>query len=114
MSQLTLAAAAGAAADADGDADADGEVPTALGAADAEAAPLTLALGLAVAPAAAADCRIVVFEGPPVNASTAPRVKPSAIGMARGTAIRAARLRGRRRHAGLCPVRIQSTSMSLG
>ena len=88
------------------------EAATALGV--AEAAPLALGLALAVAPAVAADCRIVVFEGPPVNASTAPRTKPSAIGMARGIAIRAARLRGRRRHAGLCPVRIQSTSMLLG
>jgi hypothetical protein len=32
-------------------------------------------------------------------ARTIPRVRPSAIGMARGTAIRAARLRLRRRHA---------------
>ena len=79
----------------------------ALAAADALA--LALALGLAVAPVAA--CLIVVLDGPPVKASTAPSVRPSAIGMARGTAMRAARLCGRRRHAGLCPVRIQSTSM---
>jgi hypothetical protein len=93
--QLTLAAAAGALADA------DGLAPAVTGA-------LADAVGLALA--AAADCLIVVADGPPVNASTTPRTRPSAIGMASGTAIRAARLCGRR-HAGLCPVRIQSTSI---
>ena len=100
MSQLTLAAAAAAGA-------AAVAVGAALATADALALPL--ALGLAVAPVAA--CWIVVLDGPPVKARTAPSVRPSAIGMARGTAMRAARLCGRRRHAGLCPVRIQSTSM---
>src|ERR1700760_2827975 len=97
MLQLTWAAAAGALAIADGLAPA---VATAGALADAD--------GLALA--AAADCLIVVAEGPPVNASTTPRTRPSAIGMASGTAIRAARLCGRR-HTGLCPVRIQSPSM---
>jgi CTP:molybdopterin cytidylyltransferase MocA len=104
--QLTLAAAAGALAEADAGAEGLAIPP---GAADAVAAPLTA--GLALALAAAADCLMVVADGPPVNASTIPRTRPSAIGMASGTAIRAVRLCGRRRHAGLCPVRIQSTSM---
>jgi hypothetical protein len=101
MSQLTLAAAAAAA----------GAVAVAAGLAAALAAADALALGLAVAPAA--DCWMVVLDGPPVNARTAPSVRPNAIGMARGTAMRAARLCGRRRHAGLWPVRIQSTSMMM-
>jgi hypothetical protein len=102
MSQLTFAAAAaGAGAVAVGAAlaaltDGDGVAPGE-------------ALALAVAPAAV--WLMAVLEGPPVNARTAPSVRPRAIGMARGTAMRAARLCGRRRHAGLCPVRIQSTSM---
>jgi hypothetical protein len=70
-----------------------------------------VAPGEALALAPAAVWLMAVLEGPPVNARTAPSVRPRAIGMARGTAMRAARLCGRRRHAGLCPVRIQSTSM---
>jgi hypothetical protein len=43
-----------------------------------------------------------------------PRVRPSAIGMARGTAIRATRLLlPRRRRADRCPLSIQSTSMDV-
>jgi hypothetical protein len=43
-----------------------------------------------------------------------PRVRPSAIGMARGTAIRAARLLlPLRRRADRCPLSIQSTSMDV-
>jgi hypothetical protein len=76
----------------------------------AGAAPLALALAAAVAQSPKADCRIVV-ELPPETAMMIPRVRPSAIGMARGTAIRAARLFRRRRHADPCPLSIQSTSM---
>ena len=57
-----------------------------------------------------ADCSIVVVL-PPETARMIPRVRPSAIGMARGTAMRTARLFPRRRHADLCPLSIQSTSM---
>jgi hypothetical protein len=102
MSQLTFAAAAAGAV----------AVAVAVGAA---LAALTdgdgVAPGEALALAPAAVWLMAVLEGPPVNARTAPSVRPRAIGMARGTAMRAARLCGRRRHAGLCPVRIQSTSM---
>jgi hypothetical protein len=77
------------------------------GAADAGA----LAGALAAAEAhPMADCAIVV-EFPPETAMMIPRVRPSAIGMASGTAIRAARLFPRRRDADLCPLSIQSTSM---
>jgi hypothetical protein len=70
----------------------------------------TLPDGLAKA-ATAADWLIVVVL-PPVIARIIPRVNPKAIGMARGTAIRAARLfLLRRRHADRCPLGIQSTSM---
>jgi hypothetical protein len=100
MSQLTFAAAAA------------GAVAVAVG---AGLAALTdgdgVAPGEALALAPAAVWLMAVLDGPPVNARTAPSVRPRAIGMARGTAMRAARLCGRRRHAGLCPVRIQSTSM---
>src|SRR5581483_4351552 len=56
---------------------------------------------------------LIVVWFPPVTAMTIPRVSPNAIGMARGTAMRAARdfLLRRRRTAGRCPVSIQSTSM---
>lgn len=47
---------------------------------------------------------------PPETASMIPRVRPSAIGTARGTAMRRARLLPRRRDAGLCPLSIQATS----
>ena len=58
-----------------------------------------------------ADCSMVVALPPPETAKTIPRVRPSATGMARGTAMRAARLFLRRRDADLCPLSIQSTSM---
>ncbi|HEX3310769.1 MAG TPA: hypothetical protein VHS32_31335, partial [Streptosporangiaceae bacterium] len=74
----------------------------------AGAAPLALAAAVAQSPRA--DCAIVVVL-PPETARTIPSVRPSAIGMARGTAIRAARLFRRRRHAEPCPLSIQSTSM---
>jgi len=83
-------------------------------AAAAGAAWLPLAAGAALAAAEAqeprADCAIVVVL-PPETARMIPRVRPSAIGMARGTAMRAARLFRRRRHADPCPLSIQSTSM---
>jgi hypothetical protein len=75
---------------------------------------LPLAAGAALAAAEAheprADWAIVVVL-PPETARMIPSVRPSAIGMARGTAIRAARLFPRRRHADPCPLSIQSTSM---
>ena len=74
----------------------------------AGAAPLALAVAELQAPRA--DCSIVVVL-PPETARMIPRVRPSAIGMARGTAMRTARLFPRRRHADLCPLSIQSTSM---
>src|SRR5436190_1887044 len=71
------------------------------------------ALAAAEAHEPRADCAIVV-ELPPETAIMIPRVRPSAIGMARGTAIRAARLLLlRRRHADRCPLSIQSTSMDV-
>jgi hypothetical protein len=130
MRGMPVTAAATAAGAADAEADADGQ-----GAAEADAGALALAAGagaLALAAATAAlalaagaaplalaaavaqspkaDCRIVV-ELPPETAMMIPRVRPSAIGMARGTAMRAARLFRRRRHADPCPLSIQSTSM---
>src|SRR5437763_5400962 len=69
-----------------------------------------LALAAAEAQLPRADCAIVVVL-PPETAMMIPRVRPSAIGMASGTAIRAARPFPRRRHADLCPLSIQSTSM---
>jgi hypothetical protein len=108
-----LAAAAGALADAAGA--LAGALALAAGA-GALASALALALLLALALAAAesqeprADCWIVVAL-PPETARMIPRVRPSAIGMARGTAIRAARLFPRRRGADRCPLSIQSTSM---
>jgi hypothetical protein len=55
-----------------------------------------------------------VVELPPETAIMIPRVRPSAIGMARGTAIRTARLLlPRRRRADRCPLSIQSTSMDV-
>src|SRR5690242_5596559 len=134
MPATATAAAAGADAAAEADADgqgaaaaeagalaagalAAGALAAAAGALAAATAALALAAGaapLAVAAAVAqsprADCRIVV-ELPPETAMMIPRVRPSAIGMARGTAIRAARLFRRRRHADPCPLSIQSTSM---
>ena len=118
MSQSVLSAAACAGA-ADPDADGQGD-----GAAEADAGALAPAAGAAWLPLAAgagalaaaeaheprADCSTVVVLLPE-TARVIPRVRPSAIGMARGTAIRAARLFRRRRHADLCPLSIQSTSM---
>jgi len=72
-----------------------------------------LALAAAEAHEPRADCAIVV-ELPPETAMMIPRVRPSAIGMARGTAIRAARLLlPLRRRADRCPLSIQSTSMDV-
>ena len=82
-------------------------------AAGAFAAPAAEALadGLAESPAAVWAMCVVL---PPEAAMMIPRVRPNAIGMARGTAIRAARLLPpRRRHADLCPLSIQSTSMDV-
>jgi hypothetical protein len=117
------AATAVAGADAAADPDADGQGAADAGALAAAAlAPAAGALAgaadagaLAGALAAAeahpmADWAIVVVL-PPETARMIPRVRPSAIGMARGTAIRAARLFRRRRHADPCPLSIQSTSM---
>jgi hypothetical protein len=75
----------------------------------AGAAPLALAAAEAQEPRA--DWSKVVAVPPPETARKIPRVRPSAIGMARGTAMRTARLFPRRRHADLCPLSIQSTSM---
>jgi hypothetical protein len=98
-----------AGADTGADADADGQ-----GAAEAEAvaagalALAAIAGALALAEAEThvpkADCSIVAAL-PPETARTIPSVRPSAAGMARGTAIRAARL-FRRRGADLCSLSI--------
>jgi hypothetical protein len=99
---LPLAAGAGALPLAAG----AGALPLAAG-----AAPLALAAAEAQEPKA--DCWIVVVLLPE-TARTIPRVRPSAIGMARGTAIRAARLLPpRRRHADRCPLSIQYTSIDV-
>jgi hypothetical protein len=131
MPATVTAAAAGADAAAEPDADADGQgaaaaeadagalaLATAASAAAGAgalalavgAAALALALAVAVSHDPMADCAIFVVL-PPETAMMIPRVRPSAIGMARGTAIRAARLFRRRRHADPCPLSIQSTSM---
>src|SRR5579859_5228581 len=96
------------------------------GAADALAAAAGLpeAAGLAALAAFAALAEgeahapvadwLMVVTGPPETARMIPRVSPNAIGMARGTAMRAARLLlPRRRHADRCPLSIQSTSMDV-
>src|SRR6266568_7734720 len=124
------AAAAAAAAWPDADADGQGAVLAAAGAlalagalAAAAAAAGALAAAAAWLPLAAgaaaeahdpmADCAIFVVL-PPETAMMIPRVSPSATGMARGIAIRAARLLLlRRRHADRCPLSIQSTSMDV-
>ena len=125
---VTAAATAGAAdaeadavgqgaAAADAGALAAGALAAAAGAAGALAAGaawLPLAAGAALAAAESHEPRAdwaIVVELPPETARMIPRVRPSAIGMARGTAIRAARLFRRRRHADPCPLSIQSTSM---
>jgi hypothetical protein len=83
----------------------------ALGAGALAAGALPLAAAEAHEPMA--DCATVVVS-PPETAMMIPRVRPSATGMARGTAIRAARLLLlRRRHADRCPLSIQSTSMDV-
>src|SRR5579875_265154 len=80
-------------------------------AAGAAAAALALADGEAQEPSA--DWLIVVAL-PPETARMIPRVRPNAIGMASGTAMRAARvLLPRRRHADRCPLSIRSTSMDV-
>jgi hypothetical protein len=94
-------------ADGQGEAEAEAEalaaaagLPDTAGLADGEAHPV-------------ADWLMVV-TGPPETARMIPRVSPNAIGMARGTAMRAARLLlPRRRHADRCPLSIQSTSMDV-
>jgi hypothetical protein len=130
------AAVAGLVAAAEPDADGQGTAAAELAAAGALAAgalaagALAAAAGaLAAAPGALAaaagalaaaeahepraDCAIVV-ELPPETAIMIPSVRPSAIGMARGTAIRAARLLfPLRRRADRCPLSIQSTSMDV-
>src|SRR6516225_260672 len=113
-----LAAGAGPLASAAGPlASAAGALASAAGALASAAGALALAAGAgALALAAAesheprADCAMVVAL-PPETARMIPRVRPSAIGMASGTAIRAARLFRRRRDADPCPLSIQSTSM---
>src|SRR6185369_17391847 len=120
------AAVAGLVAAAEPDADGQGAAAAELAAAGALAAGALAAGALAagagaLAPVLAAaeahepraDCAIVV-ELPPETAIMIPRVRPSAIGMARGTAIRAARLLfPLRRRADRCPLSIQSTSMDV-
>jgi hypothetical protein len=126
MPATVAAVVAGADAAAEPDADGQGTGAAELTAAEALGAGalgaaagvgavwLPLAAGAALAAAEAheprADCAIVVVL-PPETARTIPSVRPSAIGMARGTAIRAARLFRRRRHSDPCPLSIQSTSM---
>ena len=129
LAAVAPAAAAAAAAGPDADADGQGAAAAAVdaGALTAAAGALALAAGAAWHPPAAgaaalaaaeahepmADCAIVVVL-PPETAMKIPRVSPSATGMARGIAIRAARLLlPRRRHADRCPLSIQSTSMDV-
>ena len=90
----------------------------ALWAADAQgAAVAAAAAALALADGDAHDPRAdwAIFVVLPLEiARMIPSVRPNAIGMARGTAIRAARLLLlRRRHADRCPLSIQSTSMDV-
>ena len=104
----TTAAAAGSPLE---DAQGDGEAAGLAAAALPDAAGLPDGEAHVVDPAA--DWLIVVGL-PPETARTIPRVRPNAIGMARGTAMRAARLfLPRRRHADRCPLSIQSTSMDV-
>src|SRR5580698_8585913 len=97
MSQLTLAAAGAA-----------GAVAVAVAGRSAGAEPPPDGLD---EPPRADSVTCVVL--PPETARTTPRVRPNAIGTARGTAIRAARLLPpRRRDADRCPLSIPSTSVS--
>jgi hypothetical protein len=118
MAAAALAAAAVAAALA-------AVLAAALGAVDAQGAAVALAvvataLALALALADGLEAHdpradwVIFVVLPPEIARMIPRVRPKAIGMARGTAIRAARLLlPRRRHADLCPLSIQSTSIDV-
>jgi hypothetical protein len=132
MAKSAAVAVAGADPDADGQGTAAAELATAgaLAAGALAAGALALAAGALAAGALAAgalalplaaaeahepraDCATVVVL-PPETAMMIPRVRPSATGMARGTAIRAARLLLlRRRDADRCPLSIQSTSMDV-
>jgi hypothetical protein len=85
-------------------------VALAVGDAAAAGAAEPLADGLAEAPRADWAMWVVL---PLEIAKTIPSVRPNATGMARGIAIRAARLRLRRRHADRFPLIIQSTSMDV-
>ena len=103
----TAAATAGSALEL---ADGQGEAEVLAAAAGL---PDTAGLADGEAHASVADWLMVV-TGPPETARMIPRVSPNAIGMARGTAMRAARLfLPRRRHADRCPLSIQSTSMDV-
>jgi hypothetical protein len=108
MSQFTFAAATGAVAVALAEAEPDADAVT-HGAVEAAGLALGPALAAALADGEAqspsADWSIVL-TGPPETARTIPSVRPNAIGMARGTAMRAARLFLRRRHADRCPLSI--------
>src|SRR5271166_3060464 len=75
----------------------------------------TSAAGLAAGASQEPSADWLITENPcPETAKMIPRVRPNAIGMARGTAIRAARLLPpRRRHTDRCPLCIQSTSMDV-
>jgi hypothetical protein len=108
LAEVLGAALAGADAEAEAEAEAEPEPE-----AEAEGLALADAVGKPRCREPNADCRIDALCEPPDTAMTTPRVMPNATGMARGTAIRAARLRRvRRRIAGRCPVSIQSTSVS--
>jgi hypothetical protein len=106
MSQSVLSAAA-AGADAAAEPDADGQ---GAGEAEADAGALTFAAE-ALAAAGAAWLPLTVGAALPLAAAEAQPRADCSIGIARGTAMRAARLFRRRRHADLCPLSIQSTSM---
>src|SRR5271165_843196 len=115
---------AGAVADAGSVADAGavaGSVAEAVAGSVAEAVAVagamveTSAAGLAAGASQEPSADWLITENPcPETAKMIPRVRPNAIGMARGTAIRAARLLPpRRRHTDRCPLCIQSTSMDV-
>jgi hypothetical protein len=94
-------------------------VAVALAAGHGAALALAATAGVLAAAEAEAEAQVpradwAMCVAPPFEtARTMPRVRPNAIGMARGIAIRAARLRLRRRDADLCPLSIQSTSMDV-